>query len=146
METTKTILPKVDAAGNELIHMSCDGACTPDGRAGAAWFNGEEYRPVPLPQCSTNNQAEYMGLISLLTHLSEKKFTGRALIMMDSQLVVYQVTGKYGVKSTTLQPFWQKVQNLLSVVDAEIVWVSRENPIMKKVDVLAKGAARGDNN
>ena len=144
METTKTIPPKTDIAGNELVHMSCDGACTAEGKAGAAWFDGKEYRPIPLPQCSTNNQAEYMGLISLLTHLDKSKFTGRALIMMDSQLVVYQVNGKYGVKAAGLLELWQQVQSLLSIIDAEVMWVSRENLIMKKVDLLAKGAARGE--
>lgn len=143
METTDTILPATDTSGIPYVHMSCDGACTTDGKAGTAWFDGEKYYDLHLPQCSTNNQAEYMGLISLLKHLIKTDFKGRALIMMDSQLVVCQVTGKFRVKKAELVPFYKEATALLSAIDAELRWVSRENPIMNKVDILAKGAARG---
>ena len=84
-----------------------------------------------------------MGLISLLEHLVSINFRERALIMMDSQLVAYQVSGKYKVKNMELIPMYTKVQSLLSMVDAEVTWVRRENPIMNEVDIIAKGAARG---
>ena len=142
METTKAIPPNEDIEGNVLVKMACDGACTPDGRAGAAWFDGKEHKSVKLPACSTNNQAEYSGLISLLEHLRDTNFPGKALILMDSQLVVYQVTGKYRVKKSGLFEFYNKVQSLLSIVEAEVMWVSRENTIMNQVDIMAKEAAR----
>lgn len=142
METTKSIPPKVDMEGNSLTHMACDGACTADGCAGAAWFDGKEHRAVPLPHCRTNNQAEYSGLISLLEHLRDTGFKDKALILMDSQLVVYQINGQYRVRKAELVPFYNKAQSLLSIVDAELMWVSRENAIMCQVDSLAKEAAR----
>lgn len=140
--TTASVYPLFDAMGNPLVHMACDGACKPDGRGGCAWFDGTKYHKASCANKTTNNQQEYTGLINLMQQLVNEKFDGRALIMMDSQLVVYQMNGKYGVKTEGLKPYYAKAKQLESLLDVEIIWVPRSNPIMGKVDTLAKEASK----
>lgn len=140
-QTTDSIPPTVDAMGNVMVHMASDGACTVDGRGGHAWFDGKGYHSRKTTGKTTNNKEEYRGLIALLDSLVNN-FDGRALIMMDSQLVVCQMNGEYSVKSEGLKPLYMKAKTLASLLDVEIMWVPRTHPIMGKVDKLAKEAAR----
>ena len=140
--TTASTPPTHDALGNPYVHMACDGACSPKGDGGCAWFDGSTYKSKKYAQKTTNNQQEYMGLINLLQSLVDNNFDGRALIMMDSQLVVYQMTGIYGVKNDGLKPYYAKAKTLESLLDVEITWVPRTNAIMGKIDKLAKEASR----
>lgn len=140
--TTKSSPPTHDAMGNPYVHMACDGACTVDGEGGCAWFDGTTYNSARCNHKTTNNQQEYSGLINLMQGLKDKNFEDRALIMMDSQLVVYQMNGRYGVKNEGLKPYYAKAKALESTIDAEIVWVPRTNKIMGKIDKMAKEAAR----
>jgi ribonuclease HI len=136
------MLPTHDALGNPFVHMASDGACTSNGDGGCAWFDGVNYHKLKCKVKSTNNKEEYKGLIYLLQTLITTKFDGRALIMMDSQLVVNQMNGSYSVKNEGLKPLYAKAASLASLLDVEIIWVPRTHPIMGKVDKLAKEAAR----
>ena len=60
----------------------------------------------------TNNQAEYWALISLLDYLVEKH-VDRALIRMDSMLVLKQILGEFRINSNKLFPLWEEAVELI---------------------------------
>jgi ribonuclease HI len=60
---------------------------------------------------STNNQAEYCGLILGLKKATELNIKS-LLVKGDSQLVIHQMTGKYKCKSDSLLGFYEKAKNL----------------------------------
>jgi ribonuclease HI len=132
--STKTMIPK------GAIPMACDGACNGERRGGWAFFDGEHYYNGTIKGQATNNIAEYTSLLKLLDHLCKKNFTGKAVIMMDSQLVAFQINGSYRVKDEKLKPLFLRATALLSALDAEIRWVPRTDPIMARVDQMAKEA------
>ncbi len=60
---------------------------------------------------TTNNQAEYMAIITAL----EKAIslgTRQVDLYSDSELVVRQINGRYRVKKATLKPLYQRVKQL----------------------------------
>jgi ribonuclease HI len=59
----------------------------------------------------TNNYAEYMGLIRAL-QLANKQGVKKLTCILDSELVVNQLLGKYRVKSPKLLKLFLKVQEL----------------------------------
>lgn len=90
-----------------------------------------------LYEATTNNQAEYGSLILTLKHILAKaeeinKITNEVTIHGDSQLVVYQLLGKYRVNEPDLKPFYLEAAQLIHVLNVEykiivrIHWVPRE--------------------
>lgn len=67
---------------------------------------------------TTNNQAEYQGLIAGLTWVVNNHPTAELSIKMDSLLIVNQVKGLYKVKSPDLIPRIQEVRGLLSKIQS----------------------------
>jgi ribonuclease HI len=63
---------------------------------------------------TTNNAAEYMGLIHGL-QIAQQHGISRIHIFMDSMLVVKHITGEYKVKNSRLQPLYNRVQDLLKL-------------------------------
>jgi len=63
----------------------------------------------------TNNQAEYWALIRLLDYLVENDVK-RALIRMDSLLVMNQVLGVYRVNNNRMFPLWEEAMELLDKI------------------------------
>ena len=64
---------------------------------------------------TTNNQAEYHGLLAGLRWLLAHHYQDAKLhIFMDSLLVVNQLNGKFKVKNPRLKPLWQQAQTLLT--------------------------------
>jgi len=97
-----------------MIMAYCDGACRGGnpGTTSCAFviYDGDKelFRwGKVLPGKQTNNYAEYMGLINLLSYMSNKSYLGnpmkRVLIFCDSQLVVNQVNGEWPVKAEGLR-------------------------------------------
>jgi ribonuclease HI len=60
---------------------------------------------------ATNNQAEYTGLIVGLTYALENQIED-ILVQGDSQLIIYQMTGKYKCNSTSLIELYKKAKAL----------------------------------
>ncbi len=59
----------------------------------------------------TNNQAEYLALISALESAAELK--GNQIVCeIDSQLVARQLNGEYEVKNPELKKLWQETRRL----------------------------------
>ncbi len=63
---------------------------------------------------TTNNQAEYAGLIAGVKWVLEHEPQAELEIKMDSLLIVNQVKGLYKVKSPDLFPRFQEVRGLLA--------------------------------
>ncbi|BER92594.1 ribonuclease HI family protein [Atrimonas thermophila] len=86
---------------------------------------------------STNNAAEYWGLIKLLERAKGLKFS-RITVFSDSLLLVQQIQGKYRVSSPNLKPLYQKAQRLIAYFDSfRILHIPREQN--KYTDSLASG-------
>ena len=67
---------------------------------------------------TTNNQAEYQGLIAGLTWVATNHPTAELSIKMDSLLIVNQVKGLYKVKSPDLIPRIQEVRGVLNKIQS----------------------------
>ena len=63
---------------------------------------------------TTNNQAEYQGLLAGVKWVVDNEPSADLLIKMDSLLIVNQIKGLYKVKSPELFPIFQEVRGLLS--------------------------------
>lgn len=75
---------------------------------------------------TTNNQAEYAGLIAGLKHIIEKYPASYVRIQMDSLLIVSQVKGDYKVKHPDIIPRYLEVISLLNQLKSfTILYVPR---------------------
>ncbi len=91
----------------------------------------------------TNNQAEYMAVISALE--IAKDIGGSDLVIFsDSQLMIRQITGQYKVRNKELLMMWKKVKALeknYSLIRFQ--HVKRENPGIARADRLVNEALDG---
>lgn len=73
---------------------------------------------------TTNNVAEYQGVLSALSWVVEntKSFENQneTIFYMDSELVVKQLNGLYKVKDKNLQKLFSEVKGLLSKINFDI--------------------------
>lgn len=133
------------------FYLFCDGASrgNPGPAACAAIIYKNSPDSEPLLQLgkvlgtATNNVAEYQGLIlgleGLLDHLVKTGGSPASVslhILMDSELIIRQLTGQYKVKHEAMKPLFARVNSMLSqfaVVRPE--HVRRE--LNKKADLLA---------
>ena len=110
---------------NHSIKIYTDGGARGNpGPGGAAFVIMKDgkviYKDSKFLGTSTNNEAEYYALIMALEWLNKniEKLKGKnVLFLLDSQLVVRQLTGLYKVKSDNLKPLFKKVKNLTSTVN-----------------------------
>ena len=58
---------------------------------------------------TTNNVAEYEGLLAALTYLKKNGFTN-IIVRSDSQLLVKQMTGQFKVRHPNLQPLYNRAK------------------------------------
>lgn len=87
----------------------------------------------------TNNQAEYEALITALTEIKNMNIQS-VMIQTDSELLYYQLTGKYSVKSDKLKPLYQRAKQLLnSLSNVKFILVPRK--CNRLTDKLAKNAS-----
>lgn len=86
----------------------------------------------------TNNQAEYEALLCALRECAG--LTGSAVIRTDSELLYYQMTGRYRVKEPGLKPLNTEAKRLLAGLSAvRLELVRREQN--KAPDKLARAAS-----
>ena len=114
-----------------------DGLCEPKNPGGIATFGYvillEDGRTVkgyglaskPYSPDSTNNVAEYTGLICLLEEMKRLNIRN-PLIRGDSQLVIRQLKGEYKVKSKRILPLYVRATELLNELGGKVEWVPRE--------------------
>ena len=84
----------------------------------------------------TNNYAEYRGLIAAITkavQLGAKE----AEFVMDSQLVIRQMTGEYQVKSEAMKELYQDAKTLASLIPkVKFTNVRRSELLIPRADAL----------
>lgn len=68
----------------------------------------------------TNNDAEYMALISLLEHIASVKppFSGPLTVFSDSKLVVNQMTGRWAVKDSKIKGLVGRSRDIVDTIDS----------------------------
>jgi ribonuclease HI len=66
---------------------------------------------------ATNNQAEYMAIITALEE-AFKLGAEEADVRSDSQLIVRQIRGEYRVKNASLKPLYKRIKRLQAVFKA----------------------------
>jgi ribonuclease HI len=82
---------------------------------------------VPSEFGNTNNVAEYYALIKGLEK-AIKLGISNLRIVGDSQIIIYQVTGKYRCKSAHLKPLLSRVKELLNLIpEYKIEWLERNS-------------------
>ena len=87
---------------------------------------------------TTNNVAEYTGLVKVLEKATELEIANLE-VRMDSELVVKQMLGQYKVKNSGLIPLYEKAKMLSSrFPNFRIIHVRRE--YNKRADQLANQA------
>lgn len=74
---------------------------------------------------ATNNEAEYMALITALEYLSAARlqsiFYKNIAFFSDSQLLINQMNGKYSVKSPNILPLYQKAKKILRNIFKDVL-------------------------
>jgi probable phosphoglycerate mutase len=95
---------------------------------------------------STNNVAEYRGLIAGLTAAVEIDPDATVEARLDSKLVVEQLSGRWKIKHPSMRPLALRAREILPVERVTYKWVPRERN--KHADRLANealdAAARGE--
>ena len=98
---------------------------------------------------STNNRAEYNGVLMAMKWLSEKQINDKEEIglYLDSELVVNQLSGNYKVKSDGLKLLFNRVKEIENKVAGKVLYnyVPRgknklaDHLVNKTLDKYAKG-------
>lgn len=130
-----------------------DGLCEPINPGGIATFGyviyineikyiGYGLAAEPFSINSTNNVAEYKGIICLMQRMLLLNVT-EPIIMGDSQLVIKQINGEYKVKSHRIKPLYEKAMELKKELRAIVKWIPREyNKEADKLSRIAYDLAR----
>jgi len=85
---------------------------------------------------ATNNEAEYRGLIAGLRE-AEGIEAKEISVVMDSEVVVKQMTGEYRVKAGNLSPLHREAkERMRRFEDSAIEHVEREHPMIVRADGL----------
>ena len=92
----------------------------------------------------TNNYAEYRGLIAALRKSIEMG-ADKAEFVMDSELVIKQVTGKYRVNSPELKKLHDEVIDLMALIpDVSFRNVRRSQELIPRADELVNLTLDGE--
>lgn len=123
-----------------MIVVHFDGLCQPKNPGGIATYGFVVFRDgrrihegrgiagTPYTPSSTNNVAEYTGVVKALEYLADQKLSEDAVIVRgDSELVIKQLNGEYKVKSPNLALLHARARELfLRFPDLKFEWVPRE--------------------
>ncbi len=97
---------------------------------------------------TTNNVAEYTGVIEALTWLKENpmnQLTDQPIIQffLDSNLVVNQLNGTFKIKDTNLRLLLSKIRTLEQEINGEIYYTYIPREQNTQADLLVNGALDG---
>jgi len=90
---------------------------------------------------TTNNVAEYRGLIAGLALVRALDPDAAIEVRMDSKLVVEQMAGRWKIKHADLRPLAEEARQALPAGQARWTWVPREEN--RRADALANAALDG---
>ncbi len=76
---------------------------------------------------TTNNVAEYSGLVAALEAAHEIDPNAQIEVRMDSKLVVEQMNGNWKIKHVNMKGLVEKARKAFSQAQVKYVWVSRED-------------------
>ena len=76
---------------------------------------------------TTNNVAEYSGLVAALAAAHEIDPNAQIEVRMDSKLVVEQMTGNWKIKHENMKGLVEKARNAFAQSQVKYVWVPRED-------------------
>ena len=76
---------------------------------------------------TTNNVAEYSGLVAALVAAHEIDPNAQIEVRMDSKLVVEQMSGNWKIKHENMKGLVEKARNAFSQSQVKYVWVPRED-------------------
>ena len=76
---------------------------------------------------TTNNVAEYSGLVAALEAAHEIDPNAQIEVRMDSKLVVEQMSGNWKIKHENMKALVEKARNAFAKDQVKYVWVSRKN-------------------
>lgn len=137
------------------LYCKFDGMCQPRNPGGIACYGfiiqkkNERVNKIyeeagiafePFSDESSNNVAEYVGLIRLLEWLFNNGYNKSAILIQgDSQLIINQICGKYRVRSEKLMLYYERTKSLIKNFDnLQIEWIPRDKN--KEADDLANKA------
>ncbi|MFD3716704.1 reverse transcriptase-like protein, partial [Streptomyces sp. NPDC058677] len=109
------------------------GSVVIDGSTGETLAEAAEYIGV-----TTNNVAEYRGLVAGLRAAHALDPTARVHVRMDSKLVVEQMSGRWKIKHPDMKPLAAEAARVLPASQVTYEWIPREQN--KHADRLANEA------
>ena len=141
-----------DIKESSMITVYFDGSCEPVNPGGNACYgfivlsaNKEElYRKsqfVCKGEKASNNVAEYAGLLGALQWLNENGYNSSPIeIVGDSQLVINQMSGKWGINGGLYVEYAKKCKTLISdFKNLSFRWVKRDFNIADAISRLSNG-------
>ena len=78
---------------------------------------------------TTNNVAEYSGLVAALVAAHEIDPNAQIEVRMDSKLVVEQMSGNWKIKHENMKGLVEKARNAFAQSQVKYVWVPREDTL-----------------
>lgn len=121
-----------------MVRVHCDGLCEPVNPGGIACYGWVVYRSgktlgqgkgvAARGAGATNNVAEYHAVIAALEWLLSARLQEEPVMLVsDSQLVVFQLSGEYTVRSPLLLPLFRRTVRLMKRFRSiRVQWVPRE--------------------
>ena len=93
---------------------------------------------------TTNNQAEYQGILNALKYVKEKIASKDKQIQiicnLDSKLIVEQLNGNYKVKNEGLKPLYWEIRELIIELGGKIMFKHIAREYNKQADLLVNEA------
>jgi ribonuclease HI len=92
---------------------------------------------------ATNNTAEWLSLYLCLESISKTTNfdkTDKILVLMDSNLVIEQISGRWAVKQPHLKPFLLACKDLLKIIPVKIDFAHIYREYNKEADSLSNQA------
>jgi len=142
----------MEDSGTPEVVIYVDGACEPVNPNGIGTYGFVIYRKGDVlleglgtvGEGATNNVAEYTAVIQALRTLLSAGFSFTSVeIRSDSELLVNQLRGEYGVYAERILPLYEEALRLLRQLEGKgvgvrIRWVPREEN--RRADALTKKA------
>jgi ribonuclease HI len=106
---------------------------------GVVFCDAKDHVLYETSQCigeGTNNVAEYRAML-LALETAKARGAKRLLCSADSQLIIFQLQGRYRIKDTRLAALAEKVKSLAAQFE-HITWrqIPREHPLIARADKL----------
>lgn len=124
-----------------MITINCDGGSRgnpgPAASACVVKNNGEViYQKGKFLGESTNNVAEYEGVLLGITYLLENQINEDVTFILDSLLVVNQLSGKFKISNFNLQQLFKDIKNKASNLKGKIIFNYVPREMNKEADKL----------